>query len=49
MKDAKGIAKYSGRYLVRPAIAEYRNVGYVVKFWHETTTFTSGDKRKRVY
>jgi len=38
MKDAKGAAKYIGRYLARPAIAEYRIVEYdgkVVKFWYE--------------
>ncbi len=28
MKDARGAAKYIGRYLARPAIAEYRVVSY---------------------
>ena len=38
MRDAKGAAKYIGRYLARPAIAEYRIVGYdgkEVEFWYE--------------
>ncbi|MCY9670534.1 transposase [Paenibacillus alginolyticus] len=38
MKDAKGAAKYIGRYLARPAIAEYRIVSYdgeKVHFWYE--------------
>jgi hypothetical protein len=38
MKDAKGAAKYIGRYLARPAIAEYRIVNYDgknVHFWYE--------------
>lgn len=38
MKDAKGAAKYIGRYLARPAIAEYRIESYdgkKVKFWYE--------------
>lgn len=38
MKDAKGAAKYIGRYLARPAIAEYRIVKYdgkTVHFWYE--------------
>jgi hypothetical protein len=38
MKDAKGAAKYIGRYLARPAIAEYRIVSYdgdTVHFWYE--------------
>ncbi|MEH7093129.1 transposase [Cytobacillus firmus] len=38
MKDAKGAAKYIGRYLARPAIAEYRVVNYdgqTVHFWYE--------------
>ena len=38
MKDAKGAANYIGRYLARPAIAEYRIVEYdgsVVRFWYE--------------
>jgi hypothetical protein len=38
MKDAKGAAKYIGRYLARPAIAEYRIVDYdgkTVQFWYE--------------
>ena len=38
MKNAKGAAKYIGRYLARPAIAEYRIQGYDrehVTFWYE--------------
>ena len=38
MKNAKGAAKYIGRYLARPAIAEYRIVNYDgrnVEFWYE--------------
>jgi hypothetical protein len=38
MKDAKGAAKYIGRYLARPAIAEYRIVEYDgknVHYWYE--------------
>jgi hypothetical protein len=38
MKDAKGAAKYIGRYLARPSIAEYRVVNYdgkTVHFWYE--------------
>jgi plasmid rolling circle replication initiator protein Rep len=38
MKDAKGAAKYIGRYLARPAIAEYRITNYdgnTVEFWYE--------------
>jgi hypothetical protein len=38
MRDAKGAAKYIGRYLARPAIAEYRIVDYdgkTVQFWCE--------------
>jgi hypothetical protein len=38
MRDAKGAAKYIGRYLARPAIAEYRIVKYdgkTVHFWYE--------------
>lgn len=38
MKDAKGAAKYIGRYLARPAIAEYRVEAYdgqTVRFWYE--------------
>jgi hypothetical protein len=38
MKNAKGAAKYIGRYLARPAIAEYRIVSYDgnnVHFWYE--------------
>lgn len=37
MKDAKGAAKYIGRYLARPALAEYRIISYDgkrVKFWY---------------
>lgn len=38
MKDARGAAKYIGRYLARPAIAEYRIVKYdyrQVHYWYE--------------
>jgi thiol-disulfide isomerase/thioredoxin len=38
MRDAKGAAKYIGRYLARPAIAEYRVVNYDgknVQFWYK--------------
>lgn len=38
MKNAKGAAKYIGRYLARPAIAEYRIEAYdgkMVKYWYE--------------
>jgi Putative transposase/Transposase zinc-binding domain len=38
MTDAKGAARYIGRYLARPAIAEYRIIEYdgkQVKFWYE--------------
>lgn len=38
MKNAKGAAKYIGRYLSRPAIAEHRILGYDrehVTFWYE--------------
>nr|WP_278186165.1 transposase [Bacillus timonensis] len=38
MKDAKGAAKYIGKYLARPAIAEYRITNYDgknVEFWNE--------------
>lgn len=38
MKNAKGAAKYIGRYLARPAIAEYRIESYdgkTVGFWYE--------------
>ncbi|MGY3718862.1 transposase, partial [Sutcliffiella cohnii] len=38
MKNAKGAAKYIGRYLARPAIAEYRITNYdgrSVEFWYE--------------
>jgi hypothetical protein len=38
MKDAKGAAKYIGRYLARPAIAEYRIVSYngeKIHYWYE--------------
>nr|WP_137743917.1 transposase [Robertmurraya siralis] len=33
MKDAKGAAKYIGRYLARPAIAEYRIILIVIERW----------------
>ncbi|MEK4230501.1 transposase [Solibacillus sp. FSL H8-0538] len=38
MQNAKKAAKYIGRYLARPAIAEYRIQGYDkthVTFWYE--------------
>lgn len=38
MRDAKGAAKYIGRYLARPAIAEYRIINYDgknVRFWYK--------------
>ncbi|MFD1639791.1 IS91 family transposase, partial [Evansella tamaricis] len=38
MKNAKGAAKYIGRYLARPAIAEYRIESYdgeTIRFWYE--------------
>ncbi|WP_168123877.1 transposase [Paenibacillus sp. HB172176] len=38
MKDARGAAKYIGRYLARPAIAEYRIIKYdyhKVHYWYE--------------
>lgn len=38
MKDARGAAKYIGRYLARPAIAEYRIINYdynEVHYWYE--------------
>ncbi|WP_456238464.1 IS91 family transposase [Paenibacillus riograndensis] len=38
MKDARGAAKYIGRYLARPAIAEYRVVSYdyhKVHYWYK--------------
>ena len=41
MRDAKGAAKYIGRYLARPAIAEYRIEEYdgkMVSFWYEDHT-----------
>lgn len=37
MRDARGAAQYIGRYLARPAIAEYRIISYdgkKVKFWY---------------
>lgn len=39
MKSAIGAARYIGRYLARPAIAEYRIIGYDgenVTFWYES-------------
>ena len=39
MKSAKGAARYIGRYLARPAIAEYRITGYTgkeVTFWYKS-------------
>ena len=38
MKDARGAARYIGRYLARPAIAEYRIISYhgqQVHFWYQ--------------
>jgi hypothetical protein len=38
MTDSKGAARYIGRYLAKPAIAEYRIIEYdgkEVKFWYE--------------
>lgn len=38
MRDARGAAKYIGRYLARPAIAEYRIINYDyhrVHYWYE--------------
>lgn len=38
MNDARGAAQYIGRYLARPAIAEYRILSYDgkrVRFWYE--------------
>lgn len=53
MKDAKGAAKYIGRYLARPAIAEYRIVEYdgrTVHFWYEDhQTGKRVDKKISVY
>lgn len=37
MKSARGCARYIGRYLARPAIAEYRIISYdgsMVQFWY---------------
>ncbi|MDA8334486.1 MAG: transposase [Peptococcaceae bacterium] len=37
MKNARGAARYIGRYLARPAIAEYRIISYdgkTVRFWY---------------
>jgi len=39
MKSAKGAARYIGRYLARPAIAEYRIISYdgkKVTFWYKS-------------
>ncbi|MBS4192035.1 transposase [Bacillus sp. FJAT-49705] len=50
MKDAKGAAKYIGRYLARPAIAEYRIEEYdgkVVSFWYEDRGKWRGKNRNR--
>src|SRR5699024_4280717 len=53
MKDAKKAAKYIGRYLARPAIAEYRIVKYEgdwVYFWYEDhRTGKRIDKKVPVY
>lgn len=38
MRDARGAARYIGRYLARPAIAEYRILSYDgerVRFWYK--------------
>lgn len=53
MKDAKGAAKYIGRYLARPAVAEYRIVKYdgkTVHFWYEDhQTGKRVDEKQSVY
>lgn len=53
MKDAKGAARYIGRYLARPAIAEYRITGYdgrEVEYWYEDhKTGERKDVRQSVY
>ncbi|WP_078427704.1 IS91 family transposase [Alkalihalobacterium alkalinitrilicum] len=53
MKNAKGAAKYIGRYLARPAIAEYRIEKYhynSVHFWYEDhQTGKKIDKKVSVY
>lgn len=53
MNNAKGVAKYIGRYLARPAIAEYRIVEYngkIVHYWYEDhRTGKRVDKKLPVY
>lgn len=53
MKNAKQVAKYIGRYLARPAIAEYRIVEYdgkTVHYWYEDhRTGKRVDKKVPVY
>lgn len=53
MKNAKGVAKYIGRYLARPAIAEYRIIEYdgnTVHYWYEDhRTGKRVDKKISVY
>jgi hypothetical protein len=53
MKGAKGAAKYIGRYLARPAVAEYRIEEYDgrnVRFWYEDhQTGKRVDKTVSVY
>lgn len=53
MKNAKGAAKYIGRYLARPAIAEYRILGYdreSVTYWYEDhQTGKRIEKREPIY
>ncbi|MFD1038220.1 transposase [Virgibacillus byunsanensis] len=53
MKNAKQVAKYIGRYLARPAIAEYRIVEYdgrTVHYWYEDhRTGKRVEKKASVY
>lgn len=53
IKNAKGVAKYIGRYLARPAIAEYRIEKYDgewVHYWYEDhQTGKRVNKKVRVY
>lgn len=53
MKNAKQVAKYIGRYLARPAIAEYRIIKYdgsTVHYWYEDyRTGKRIDKKVPVY
>lgn len=49
MKDARGAAKYIGRYLARPVIAEYRITGYDgkhVEFWYQDHRTERGVEEK---